>query len=124
MWTLEPSFAHYEEIVRASMEDDGRRSEENEDAVRKQTKILILSMIGSWTAQHQYTWKVRDTRYEEDAPGQVQRQRQNADGTTRMMCRTENFATSTMLQRAGPTLGDVGGTSDHTARNPSPRSHQ
>ena len=58
---------------------------------------FILPMIGSWTVQHRYNWKVDSTKVEDDVDGKVEWSRLNDDSTTRFMRKTETVGNSTMF---------------------------
>ena len=54
-------------------------------------------MQGSWTGQHQYSWKCVDSAYEEHAAGPVHMWRPNPNGTNRLTTRTETLCNRTMF---------------------------
>ena len=68
-----------------------------EDEVKKQVKLMLLSMQGSWTTQHHYTWKVQNSMYDEDCRGRVYMWRPKADNTRRLMCRSDTLTNGTMF---------------------------
>ena len=60
----------YEEIARIvtkamqsvqkfTLVDGGEYRPYTDDEIRKQIKLMLLSMQGSWTTQHHYSWKVQ-----------------------------------------------------------------
>ena len=58
---------------------------------------MLLSMQGSWTTQHHYSWKVQNSMYDEDCRGRVYMWRPNSDNTRRLMCRSETLTNRTMF---------------------------
>ena len=52
-----------------------------DDEIRKKVKIRLLSMQGSWTTQHHFSWKVQNSMSDEDCKGRVYMWRPNPDGT-------------------------------------------
>ena len=65
--------------------------------IRKQVKLCLLAMQGSWTTQHHYSWKVQNSMYDEDCEGRVYMWRPNADNTRRLMCRSETLTNRTLF---------------------------
>ena len=71
--------------------------EYTEDTCRREVKLFILSMIGSWTTQHSYNWRCEVAALEDDVVGRVERWRDNGDGTTKFMSRAETVSNRTMF---------------------------
>ena len=71
--------------------------EYSEDTCRREVKLFILSMIGSWTTQHSYNWRCEVAALEDDVVGRVERWRDNGDGTTKFMSRAETVSNRTMF---------------------------
>jgi len=101
---LAKPFADIERIVGKAMEGmeyrpdiDATPRPYTGEETQDYAKTLILAMQGSWTAQHQYSWRCENAKYEEDAPGRVHMWRPNDDGTRRLMCRTETLCNRTMF---------------------------
>ena len=58
---------------------------------------MILAMQGSWTSQSHHSWQVVDSLYEESCSGPVHMYRPNANGTRRLMSRTDTLTNRTMF---------------------------
>ena len=84
-------------VQKFTLVDGGEYRPYTDDEIRKRIKLMLLSMQGSWTTQHHYSWKVQNSMYDEDCRGRVYMWRPNADNTRRLMCRSETLTNRTMF---------------------------
>ena len=68
------------------------------EAIRNTVKGIILSMLGTWTQQHHYSWSCIDSSCPDDAIGPIHMTRGNVDrGTMRLMSKTETLSPVSMF---------------------------